>query len=704
MSPRYGVPVIIILLLASSWSFSNNETLEQWMAENTYVSEDEELSLLPLQENERWLVLLVDFDEQPSTDAWGANQAQTLLDDIAQKYIHQLSGSTTVMQIDVNSKISRASGPVTDYGTDSNGNRDMGLDGTFLPMRLAEETVLDHETYVDWDEYDLDGDGLVDRLLILHTTKGQEENPSQTSNIWSHFTQFDEPIEVDEDVKVGHYTMASIRTGSSGMGTILHEMLHQMGAMDLYPVHETGQLNSWQGIGDWDIMASGNWNGGGVWPALPSSASLDLLGANRSQTMDLNWPESAQSPCIGPSVQMKGMSENGTSLHIPLTDKENIWIEYRSNSGFDKHLPGSGILVTYQDRSVGDEDKNELNRDSDQPWLTVIEADGRIDLRNGANSGEASDLFLNGTKFGAQGIQIFTHDGFLVPWVATVEINITVMIHFTAPDCTPQFHLDVPDFGGVYLPTDGFPMVATSTEPCQLTYDLSLSDGRMFINESFLVDGGSNEIELQYSSISTVNALSTLEGFIYCGDDSLYLKTQILTLGRIPLEDTLSGTLPAFGPSTLEIPVTSLGNSSQSFTVQLDGPLSRIGTVSNQIILDGNDKAFLDIEPNGLLEDRMSVKGELILISQSGHRWTIELEYTALDDEASLLDEWREPGKLLGSAGIICVLWILVGMYEGSKKSKRTHTNQSIEKAQVVKEVVNNTDAWGRSLDEAERF
>ena len=702
MSPRYGVPVIIILLLASSWSFSNNETLEQWMAENTYDIEDEEMNLLPLQENERWLVLLVDFDEQPSTDAWGVNQAQALLDDVGKKYIQQLSGSTTVMQVDVNSKISRASGPVTDYGTDSNGNRDMGDDGTFLPMRLAEETVLDHETYVDWDEYDLDSDGFVDRLLILHTTKGQEENPSQTSKIWSHFTTFDEPIEVDEGVKVAHYTMASLRTGSSGMGTILHEMLHQMGAMDLYPVHETGQLNSWQGIGDWDIMASGNWNGGGVWPALPSSATLDLLGANRSKTMDLSWPESAQSPCIGPSVQLNGMSDNGTSLHIPLTDQENIWIEYRSNSGFDQHLPGSGVLVTYQDRSVGDEDKNELNRDSDQPWLTVIEADGRTDLRNGANSGEASDLFLNGTKFGAEGIQIFTHDGFLVPWVATVEINITVQIHFTAPNCTPQFHIDAPDFGGVYLPTDGFPIFVSSTEPCELTYDLSLSDGRMFTNESYLIEGENNKIELQYSSISTVNAVASLEGFIYCGGDSMYLKTQILTLGRIPAENKFSGTLPAFEPSTIEIPVSSFGNSSQSFTVQLDGPLSRIGTVSNQITLDGNDVASLEIDPNDLLQDRMTVKGELILISQSGHRWTIELEYTALDGETTLIDELRKPGNLLGSAGIVCVVWVLIGMFDKVKKTKQSQLNPSLGKQSDVKEIVNDTDAWGRSIDELE--
>ena len=45
-------------------------------------------------------------------------------------------------------------------------------------------------------------------------------------------------------------------------------MMHQMGASDLYPVHDSSNQNDWQGIGDWDIMASSNWNGGGVWPAL----------------------------------------------------------------------------------------------------------------------------------------------------------------------------------------------------------------------------------------------------------------------------------------------------------------------------------------------------------------------------------------------------------------------------------------------------
>ena len=702
MSPRYGIPIIVVLLLASSWSFSNNDTIEEWMTENTISIQEEQVPLLPLQENERWLVLLTDFEEQPATDAWGPSQAQTLLDDVARNYISQLSGSSTEIQIDVHTKITRASGGLSDYGSDTNGNRDTGADGTFLPMALAEQAVNDHENVVDWDEYDLDDDGYVDRVLILHSTKGQEESPGQTSKIWSHFTTFEEPIVVDENLKVAHYTMASFRTGSSGMGTILHEMLHQMGALDLYPVHDTEHLNDWQGVGDWDIMASGNWNGGGVWPALPTAASLDLLDADRSQTLDLTWPQSAQAPCIGPSIQLQGMSENGTSLKIPINEMETVWVEYRSNSGFDQHLPGAGILVTYQDRSVGDEVKNELNRDSDQPWLTVIEADGRTDLLNGANSGEASDLFLNNTTFGASGVQIFSHDGILVPWVATIEINITVGIHFTAPNCSPQFEVNIPDFGGVYLLTDNFPLVVSSIQPCELTHNLVLSDGRSFTEQSFSIDGQNIEIEFEYTSPSTENAIAGLEGFIHCGDDSLYLKTQILTLGRIPLELENAGTLPAYEVSTLEIPITSMGNSSQSFTVELDGPISRIGTISNQITLDGDDSAVIKIEPNGLLEDRMSVDGELILISQSGHRWTIELEYTAVDGERDWIEELRTPGKLLGGAGIVCIIWICIGMIERKPKIEKVATPHYQHETPVLSEVQTQTDAWGRSFDEIE--
>ena len=115
---------------------------------------------------------------------------------------------------------------------------------------------------------------------------------------------------------VEHYTMASLQTGSSGVGTMLHEMLHQMGAADLYPVHDESTFQAWKGPGDWDIMASGNWNGGGRWPALPTGASLELIGAPQIQEMDLQWPEGASAPCIGPSVVMDGLAEELSLIHI----------------------------------------------------------------------------------------------------------------------------------------------------------------------------------------------------------------------------------------------------------------------------------------------------------------------------------------------------------------------------------------------------
>ncbi len=117
-------------------------------------------------------------------------------------------------------------------------------------------------------------------------------------------------------------------------------------------------------------------------------------------------------------------------------------------------------------------------------------------------------------------------------------------------------------------------------------------------------------------------------------------------------------------------------------------------------MLDGDDKAIIEIDPNGLLEDRMSVDGELILISQSGHRWTIELQYTAVDGERDLFDEIRTPGNLLGSAGIICIIWIAIGMVD--RKSKPVKSSSIPQQVTPLNHSASEKDAWGRSFDEME--
>ena len=298
MNPRVGVPILVALLLASSWAFTNEDTIDDWVRENQFPSDESDAELLGIQADEQWLVLVTEFPEDRASEAWGTSQAQLMLDDVARSYIEQLTDQETQLTVLVHPEVSLASDNVEVYGADSSGNRDTNSQGEFLPMNLAEEVIRQRADDVNWSKFDLDSDGNVDRVLILHTTKGQEENPSQTNKIWSHFTEFENPIQVTEDHAVGHYTMASLRTGSSGMGTILHEMMHQMGAVDLYPVHDDSSFQTWKGLGDWDVMASGNWNGGGRWPALPSGGILDMIGANRTVELDLTWPNESTSPIV----------------------------------------------------------------------------------------------------------------------------------------------------------------------------------------------------------------------------------------------------------------------------------------------------------------------------------------------------------------------------------------------------------------------
>ncbi|MGA0240813.1 MAG: immune inhibitor A domain-containing protein, partial [Poseidonia sp.] len=253
----------VLLLSASLLMWFNGSGLTDWLTEQRIIIDDGEGdSLLGLQEDEHWLVVVVDFPDHPASDAWGPTEAQTLLDQAAKPYIDQLSGGTSSLTLDVHPDVVRASSNLAAYGSDGTG-KDTDESGQFLPAQLAQEVVERLEESLAWEDADLDGNGQVDRLLILHSTKGQEESSGVQERIWSHFTTFEEPLAVKNGLTVAHYTMASLQTGSSGVGTILHEMLHQMGAVDLYPVHDEGSFQAWKGPGDWDIMASGNWNGGG---------------------------------------------------------------------------------------------------------------------------------------------------------------------------------------------------------------------------------------------------------------------------------------------------------------------------------------------------------------------------------------------------------------------------------------------------------
>ena len=681
-----------LFLGASAWMFLNEETVEAWLTQQVVSQSTETIHQLPLQDNESWLVVVVDFEQHTADNGWGPTEAKTMLDQAVVPYIQQLSGGDTELTIDVHETVVRASGAMSDYGRDETG-KDTGTDGVFLPSALAEEAVLQIKQAVDWSQYDLDTDGEVDRFMVLHTTKGQEENPGITNRIWSHYTQFEAPLDLGDDLTIGHYTMASLQTGTSGIGTIIHEMLHQMGAIDLYPVHDEVNSQSWKGPGDWDIMASGNWNGGGRWPAMPTGANIELVRPERIESLNLEWPPSVPEPCIGPTVALVGVTEGGPILKIPIGEDESIFIEHRSDSGYDSRLPGNGVLVSYQDLSVGNMERNEVNTNPNTPWLRVIEADEGADLVRGSNQGEASDLFLNNTTFGAEGVKIRTHDGLLVPWVATISGEDNISVSFEAPHCVPGFQVNLDDHGSTILPEQSPPIdIVGDVETCNSS--LTSSDGRGVV----LASTG-NGFEFTYSSPGMAPSTAMLRGTITCDGETIDIEHGVQVLERIPLPSMFEATVHPSQQTTLNIPIDSVGEGEQRYSVVVDGPLSRVATGETFVTLQGEDTYTLVIEPAGLLSENMLIYGTVHLKTEEGMEWTIEIELEATSTEETWWMIWTEPGRVVGLMFMVLALSSLAGVV-----GTRAPADRTAEQAETTSTVSTghepHGDAWGRPLDE----
>ena len=87
----------------------------------------------------------------------------------------------------------------------------------------------------------------------------------------------------------------------------------------------------------------------------------------------------------------------------------------------------------------------------------------------------------------------------------------------------------------------------------------------------------------------------------------------------------------------LEIPVEFTGDDSQTWLIGIDGPLSRVAQTEDVQSLEDGSVITLEIDPNGLLSDGMIVRGEVILASDSGHNYHIDVVLTAGSEEESTL-------------------------------------------------------------------
>jgi len=258
------------------------------------------------------------------------------------------------------------------------GNSGLGPGG----RQLAHDAVMAADASgLNFADFDKDGDGWIDGLVIIHAGLGAETG---YFGIWSHKWELPALLNID-GINVDDYTMNPEEEpgGITQIGVICHEFGHFLGLPDLYDIDYIPAESD--GLGRWTLMSSGSYNGNSKTPAHFCAWSkhrigfLDLIDVNTNR-------DSVAIPAIEYTPMAFRLS-NSVSLGGGLGQ---YWvIENRQRMGFDVGLPSSGLLIYHVDTLAPAN-----NRDVFRYFVGLEQADGKMDLETALNNlGDAGDPY-----------------------------------------------------------------------------------------------------------------------------------------------------------------------------------------------------------------------------------------------------------------------------------------------------------------------
>ena len=646
--------VVFFGLIANLYS----DVIDDWLSNTiqTQNSSNEEI-LVGIQENENWLIIPVSFQG----DNFDLDKAQSILESEgpASSYIGQISAEQSILNATILDEVWVSSYNINFWGEDSESGRDSGSDGAGVD-NLVENAVKDMLSGRDLSPWDFDNNGIVDRLLILHSANPQEISGG-SSSIWSHMSGLDNPVKIGK-WSINHYTIASTK---SGVGTIVHEMLHQMGAFDLYDVHSSLPTSNWNGIGVWGIMASGNWNGNGNTPALPSSSTLELIGIDRGILVDPNY---------GGNFTLSPISDGGNYLNLIIGPGENIKITNRGNYGFDTSLPGHGILVEHQDTNNGDTGSNLVNTDSKNAWLKIIEADGDDALIRNKDSGSGGDVFTDGDIFGntdtSNGMIIYDNRGRLVSWSASVEYlgNDDYLISITPIINTDKINIITPRQPVELLNQESLFVEVVNSEVCDFKIQIQTHNGNVINQTVEKLPIG--VISVPVMKIDETYPLSgNIIGTMGCDSNFRQIDLRWHNVGHRIISDDFFLMIDHDKENTYSILPEYDGDSSRFYNIEIQGAASRIATLEQSQNIIPGDEIEVSVNPDGLLLPGMIARGELVLVDNFGIELRIPVTFEAKSTlNSNVIFSWlAEPGNGLFMISILLAISIISGGSSGKK-------------------------------------
>ena len=265
---------------------------------------------------------------------------------------------------------------------------------------------------VDFANYDQDNDGNVDLVYILYAGYSQADGGAATC-IWPHAWDMESALYYGNTYQTEYYVKTDAvgnilsenlpvldgktilryacsneliyhSSARTSIGTICHEFGHVLGLADLY---RTDGVESNEVPGSWALMSNGNYLNNGNTP--PNLSVWEKYSLGWIEPKMLAASEQVVLPADGATYRMLNRSSIVPEEGAFTTDT-TLYFENRQMEGWDKYLPGHGMLVWQIVYDAEDWYYNEPNNHSIR--MKLLAATGATPYTDNRNGGARQDV------------------------------------------------------------------------------------------------------------------------------------------------------------------------------------------------------------------------------------------------------------------------------------------------------------------------
>ncbi|MBP5477341.1 MAG: M6 family metalloprotease domain-containing protein [Paludibacteraceae bacterium] len=266
--------------------------------------------------------------------------------------------------------------PRSYYGANSGSSLDVNAS-----QMAVDACIKADEAGADFTLYDNNKDGTVDFVFIMFADKGEADG-GPAESIWPHNwyvrTGAKKTCVVD-GLYIDNYACAAEKNGRTGnragIGTFCHEFGHVIGLPDYYDTKSGINYSNHLTPRYWSIMDIGTYLNYGKTPPNYSAHDRYFMGWNTPVNLGTEEQRVTLNP-LGQEGYVTYQVTASGQLVSARKEETVYYIECREKIGWDRYLPGHGMLIWQVKYSSSSWRNNSPNNTAYAPRYTILSATG----------------------------------------------------------------------------------------------------------------------------------------------------------------------------------------------------------------------------------------------------------------------------------------------------------------------------------------